>query len=685
MLGRREPRHTRDPFLLPYVVTVLAQQVEIAGPLVTLEDLSRSVVRAIVRRDDEVDAGVKVERDLGLDDVRLVPGEQGHHEPHAGPVRCRERRSASKPPAASRMNAGATGIEYSAAAGTASEVPAITSSAAQLSTTGVASPRGRRIAHATRPSASQNDRTREPARRPVQPGSEISVSVAIGELLVELCDATVEPIEVRRVAGVVGEDRMLGRRGPHLAESSVRRRDEARDARRRDRLPLARHGQARGHVSARGRRGRGLARLVGADGQEHRPPQEPQGVACDASGERPGMLEHGLPADARQVRIVVVPAPGSVREPGQVLVHARAPRREELVDVDSVRTVGLSRQEVARDLARELAGRLAVFGIDDPVLDVCTEQRNRVAATAHDREVVRPHGVVGRPPEERHEQCRGDNPRSAETDAPRAGQQEDGRQQHDQDLTNRPHEHEERDAETQRCAATVGRLLDEPCGEQRRKRERRREERVAGKPMEEQGIAREHEQDERDGDADSRAEASCDTPPAEDRQRVEERHRGFRSPRPRRQDGLREDTRDRRPAQHRLREDDLARPELERRAEIRPQVSSRCERKRYGDERIHEESEDEERRRGPPVALEALQAAPGATDPVGHERGPRPATIASTVRSAARPSTSPTTSRTTRRRASASSSGSASARSTPATTSSKLSAGWNAPDAASSS
>ena len=31
---------------------------------------------------DEVDAGMEVERDLRVDDVRLVPREQRHHEPH---------------------------------------------------------------------------------------------------------------------------------------------------------------------------------------------------------------------------------------------------------------------------------------------------------------------------------------------------------------------------------------------------------------------------------------------------------------------------------------------------------------------------------------------------------------------------------------------------------------------------
>ncbi len=49
---------------------------------VALEDLGRPVLRAVVRRDDEVDAGVQVKRDLRIDDVRLVANEERHDELH---------------------------------------------------------------------------------------------------------------------------------------------------------------------------------------------------------------------------------------------------------------------------------------------------------------------------------------------------------------------------------------------------------------------------------------------------------------------------------------------------------------------------------------------------------------------------------------------------------------------------
>ena len=45
---------------------------------VALEDLGRAVDRAVVGRDDEVDAGAQMVRDLSVDDVGLVADEQGH-------------------------------------------------------------------------------------------------------------------------------------------------------------------------------------------------------------------------------------------------------------------------------------------------------------------------------------------------------------------------------------------------------------------------------------------------------------------------------------------------------------------------------------------------------------------------------------------------------------------------------
>ncbi len=61
--------------------------------------------------------------------------------------------------------------------------------------------------------------------------------------------------------------------------------------------------------------------------------------------------EHRLTPDACEVRVVVVPTPRPVGEPDEVLVHARASRGEERVEVDAVRAVRLAWEQI-RSTAR---------------------------------------------------------------------------------------------------------------------------------------------------------------------------------------------------------------------------------------------------------------------------------------------------------------------------------------------
>ena len=81
-LRRRQSPHASDPVGLPQVLTVLADQMEVAPLGVRLEDLGRAVLREVVGRDHEVDTRIEVEVDLRVDDVRLVPREECHHELH---------------------------------------------------------------------------------------------------------------------------------------------------------------------------------------------------------------------------------------------------------------------------------------------------------------------------------------------------------------------------------------------------------------------------------------------------------------------------------------------------------------------------------------------------------------------------------------------------------------------------
>ncbi len=78
--ARRAIRVTHSPWRRPF--GRLADQVEAARALVRLEDLGRAVLRGVVRRDHEVDARVEMERDLRVDDVRLVAREHREDELH---------------------------------------------------------------------------------------------------------------------------------------------------------------------------------------------------------------------------------------------------------------------------------------------------------------------------------------------------------------------------------------------------------------------------------------------------------------------------------------------------------------------------------------------------------------------------------------------------------------------------
>ena len=82
VLGGGDPSHPRDPLVLAHVVARLAEEPQDACTLVPLEDLGRPVARRVVGRDHLVDARVKVVGHLRVHDVRLVAGEQCHHDLH---------------------------------------------------------------------------------------------------------------------------------------------------------------------------------------------------------------------------------------------------------------------------------------------------------------------------------------------------------------------------------------------------------------------------------------------------------------------------------------------------------------------------------------------------------------------------------------------------------------------------
>ena len=90
-LGRREPRHPRDPLALAEPLCRLADEVDRDVPNVGLQDLGRAIPRVVVRRDHEIDARVQVEGDLRVDDVLLVPRKHREDELHAASDELRRR------------------------------------------------------------------------------------------------------------------------------------------------------------------------------------------------------------------------------------------------------------------------------------------------------------------------------------------------------------------------------------------------------------------------------------------------------------------------------------------------------------------------------------------------------------------------------------------------------------------
>src|SRR5439155_402588 len=82
VLGRCEACHPCDPLALPEPLGRLANEVENTVSRVGLEELRGSVSGDVVRGDNEVDPRVQVKRDLGVDDIGLVPGQYRQDELH---------------------------------------------------------------------------------------------------------------------------------------------------------------------------------------------------------------------------------------------------------------------------------------------------------------------------------------------------------------------------------------------------------------------------------------------------------------------------------------------------------------------------------------------------------------------------------------------------------------------------
>ncbi len=222
---------------------------------------------------------------------------------------------------------------------------------------------------------------------------------------------------------------------------------------------------------------RGVARRRGclAPGEEGLGELLPE-VAEHAARVRPGVLAHALPRRLPEQLVVRVPAPDAIGEADQVLVHPWAALGEEPLERDPVRAVRLLAEQLPLYGRGELARRVPVVGVDDPVDDVRAEEREVGVASSRDGEVVEAHEVHGRPRGEQQDRDAGVGSRAREPRPPRARQQQRQQRRDQEHLVRRAREREQRrrDAgEREQAGRTGAALRGRPPTSRRRTRPRR--------------------------------------------------------------------------------------------------------------------------------------------------------------------------------------------------------------------
>ena len=320
-----------------------------------------------------------------------------------------------------------------------------------------------------------------------------------------------------------------------------------------------------------------------------------------------------LARDAAEVAVVVVPAPRPVGEHGQVVVHPRASRREERLEVDAARPVRLVREQLSRHRPRQLVGRLAVVGLDDAVRDERAEEKRRRPA-ADDGEVVGAHRVDAGEPDQRDDRRDGEGEHRLDARAPATRGEERHKPEQQQHLADGAREHERDHAQPEDCRARHRRALDGTRQQERDEREGGREERVARQLVEEEDIAGVCEQRGGRRQRRNRAEPARDAEPGDDRERVEHGEAGFAHDGAALEQKPCDDRRTRRPREQRVREDDVRVEELPVDEQVARQVAAGLQGKRDRHGGVHRERDAEHSRRRVPALGEPLEGAAGAND-----------------------------------------------------------------------
>ena len=347
-----------------------------------------------------------------------------------------------------------------------------------------------------------------------------------------------------------------------------------------------------------------------------------------------------LDADGTHVCVVRVPSPESVGDPDHVLELARPSALEELVEGDPVRAVGLLGQHVPSHRVRELPRGGPIAGTDDVVGREGAIEREERAGPARHGVVVVAEPVCDCPRAQDRERDSGARGGGSEPCAPGHAKEEGQHRDEHEDLECRAGKRGRRS----RCAddreSSGGRRdprardCEPPCGE------RGSGDGLTRRRVEEDPVARVHEQRDRGQEGRAWAERESGPRPRDHRGGEEQRHHHFETPAAEEVESPSDhEGRQRCPIELRHRDDRVPVPHLDVVADVGPEVAPRDDRQRDAPDAEHTERESEDGRPAPERSHPGLRPGDRVAQATRHlDVGARPGgTRASASPTAPRP------------------------------------------------
>ena len=222
--------------------------------------------------------------------------------------------------------------------------------------------------------------------------------------------------------------------------------------------------------------------------------------------------------------------------------------------------------------------------------------------------------------DERQERADGERPGRDQARPTTARREQRHEPEDEEHLPDRPHEDEQRDAETQRGRTTGRRCFRYAHEENRDERERGGEQRVARELVEEEDVPGVREERGGRGQRGNRAEAARDAEPRGDRERVEGGDADLADDRAELEEHARDEPRSGRPREDRVRVDDVRVEELRVVEQVPRQVTTGLERERNRDRRVDAERDREDDGLGDRAFCKPHQGATDANDPASRGR-----------------------------------------------------------------